>query len=123
VLEASGIATVIVGSALDIVMHCGIPRYVHSDLPLGNPCGVPYDKKMQRAIMATAMQLLQDASSANSLLRSDAVWPGDPRWRDDYSHVDDCNREQLKLKGETRRRQQAEDKACGSGRAPMIADT
>jgi hypothetical protein len=122
VLEANAIATVIVGSALDIVVRCAVPRYVHSDLPLGNPCGVPYDKGMQRSIMATTLQLLNDASGANALLRSHAVWPGDGSWRDDYSRVDDSNREQLKLKGEARRRQQTQSKADGSGRAPMIAD-
>jgi D-proline reductase (dithiol) PrdB len=123
VLEANGIATVIIGSALDIVLHCGIPRYVHSDLPLGNPCGAPYDKVMQQSIMDTAMGLLSQAHGSNAVMRSDAVWPGDNSWRDDYSRVDDSNRELLKLKGEARRRQQTEHKANGKARAAMIADS
>ena len=32
--------TVIVGSARDVVEECGVPRFVFSDFPLGNPCGV-----------------------------------------------------------------------------------
>lgn len=117
-LEANGIATVIVGSALDIVTHCGVPRYLHSDLPLGNPCGAPYDKPMQQSIMHGAIQLLTEAKQANTVARSPAVWPGDNSWRDDYSKVDANNAQQLKLKGEARRRQQSQDKA--GGRAAMI---
>ena len=120
VLEANGIATVIIGSALDIVTRCGIPRYVHSDLPLGNPCGAPYDVMMQRAIIDSAMTLLSQAKEPNSILRSNAVWPGDNSWRDDYSKVDESNKEELKRKGEARRKQQTQDKNRGSSRAAMI---
>jgi D-proline reductase (dithiol) PrdB len=120
VLEANGIATVIVGSALDIVRHSGVPRYLHSDLPLGNPCGAPYDKIMQQSIMNSVIQLLSEAKQPNTVARSPAVWPGDNSWRDDYSKVDANNAQQLKLKGEARRRQQSQDKTNGGGRAAMI---
>jgi len=33
-LEANGIPTLIIGSAIDVVEHCGVPRYLHSDFPL-----------------------------------------------------------------------------------------
>jgi D-proline reductase (dithiol) PrdB len=36
-LETNGIPTVIVGSALDVVEHCGVPRFYFTDFPLGNP--------------------------------------------------------------------------------------
>lgn len=108
------------GSALDIVRYCGVPRYLHSDLPLGNPCGVPYDQVMQSALLEQALALFTESESANTVVRSTAKWPGDNSWRDHYSRVDDSNREALRLKGETRRQQQAADKAAGATRTGMI---
>lgn len=122
-IEANGIPTIIMGSAMDIILHCGVPRYVHSDLPLGNPCGAPFDKAMQKQVMACAYELLNKATKPNSIVRSPASWPGDDSWRDEYSKVDDTNRELLRLKGQHRRQQQAEDKAQGKQRAAMISDS
>ena len=47
VLEAHGIATVIMGAARDVVEHCGVPRLLFSDLPLGHSAGLPYDVASQ----------------------------------------------------------------------------
>ena len=38
-LEESGIATVVMGCAKDIVEHVGVPRFLFSDFPLGNAAG------------------------------------------------------------------------------------
>lgn len=111
------------GSAMDIVMHCGVPRYIHSDLPLGNPCGVPFDRTMQEEILRQAVTLLEGANCANSVVRSVAKWSGAPDWRDDYSKVDETNREALRLKGQQRRDQQETDKAAGITRSAMIPDS
>ena len=43
-LEANGLPTVIVGSALDVVEYCGVPRFLFTDFPLGNPCGLPWNR-------------------------------------------------------------------------------
>lgn len=120
-LEANGIPTVIIGSAIDIVEHCSVPRYLHVDFPLGNPCGKPYVKGMQLQIVNEALDLLQKASQTSTTRRSDHVWSDDQHWRDNYSKVDDSNREQLRLKGEQRRQQQAETKTAGNTRAAMIS--
>jgi D-proline reductase (dithiol) PrdB len=61
-LEANGIPTVIIGSPLDIVEHCGVPRFVFSDFPMGNPCGHPWDKNMQMATVLLALQVLETAT-------------------------------------------------------------
>lgn len=122
-LEANGIATVVLGSAMDIIVNCGVPRYLHSDLPLGNPCGVPFDRVMQEEILNQAVSLLEDANTANTIVRSVAKWSGAPNWRDDYSKVDETNRAALQLKGQQRRDQQEIDKATGITRAAMIPDS
>jgi hypothetical protein len=61
-LEANGIPTVIVGSARDIVEYCGVPRFLFTDFPLGNPCGHPWDREMQEAIVRQAVGLLATAA-------------------------------------------------------------
>ena len=40
-LEQSGIASVVMGCAKDIVEHVGVPRLLFSDFPLGNAAGRP----------------------------------------------------------------------------------
>ena len=44
--------TVVIGSARDIVEHCGVARFVFTDFPLGNPCGHPWRRDMQREVRA-----------------------------------------------------------------------
>lgn len=120
-LESNGIITVIIGSAIDIVEHCSVPRYLHSDFPLGNPCGVPYDTEMQQKIMEQALSLLENAEQPRTTERTPFSWKDD-LWRNDYALIDDSNREELRLRGERRRQQQIEDKASGKERAAMISD-
>ncbi|MCG8412835.1 MAG: hypothetical protein MI746_01335 [Pseudomonadales bacterium] len=112
-LEANGIPTLILGSAIDIIEYCGVPRYVHVDFPLGNPCGKPYDTEMQLAIMEQALDFFESASAANSVHRLDYRWNESEDWRDAYAEVTDNNREELFAKGEERRRQQALLKGSG----------
>ncbi|MGE5171551.1 MAG: hypothetical protein ACM3JC_14410, partial [Rudaea sp.] len=42
-LEQSGISTVVMGCAKDIVEYVGVPRFLFSDFPLGNGAGRPKD--------------------------------------------------------------------------------
>ena len=120
-LEANGIPTLIIGSAIDVVEHCGVPRYLHSDFPLGNPCGKPYDKDMQRSIINQGVAMLRTVTKPNSSERTPYEW-GENSWRDDYSKVDDSNREELSRRGENRRKRQLAEKAAGLTRSSMIAD-
>jgi len=87
-LEAHGIATVILGSARDIVEHCGVPRFVFTDFPLGNPCGKPYDTVMQRAIVGLGLDLLGTAFTPRTTIQSPFVWSEDQSWRDDYMRIE-----------------------------------
>ncbi len=85
-LEESGIATVIVGSARDIVEQCGVPRFVFTDFPLGNPCGKPYDVAMQRAIVGTALDLIEDARHPLTTVRTPYAWDESGEWRSRAAH-------------------------------------
>ena len=108
-LEENGIAAVVMGSARDIVEECGVARFVFTDFPLGNPCGKPWDVNMQRAIVGTALDLLERAWTPRTTVQSPFGW-GNDEWRDAFMRVDDSNREKLAQEGEERRRRQAEGK-------------
>jgi D-proline reductase (dithiol) PrdB len=121
-LESNGILTLIIGSAIDIVEHCSVPRYLHNDFPLGNPCGAPYDEAMQFEIMRQGLTLIEKADQARTTQRTSHCWK-DEVWRKDYALVNDSNAEELRLRGERRRQQQVDDKTAGKPRAAMISDT
>jgi hypothetical protein len=81
-LEEHGIPTVVFGCARDIVEHCGVPRFVWSDFPLGNPCGRPYDLDMQRAIVAAGLDLLATAPGPRTTLATPYEWSPDHAWKE-----------------------------------------
>ncbi|PKN04753.1 MAG: hypothetical protein CVU74_05290 [Deltaproteobacteria bacterium HGW-Deltaproteobacteria-9] len=106
-LEENGIPVVVLGSARDVVEECGISRFLFTDFPLGNPCGRPWDKLMQKAIVGMATDLLERAWAPRTTLQTHFQWP-DENWRNNFMKVDDSNREALTRAGEERRRLQAE---------------
>ena len=112
-LEENGIPTVILGSARDIVEQCGVPRFVFTDFPLGNPCGVPYDVEMQRAIIELGLELLETARRPRTTVQTPFAWPDD-EWRSRFMRVDESNVEELRRMGVERRERQAVRKAEGS---------
>jgi D-proline reductase (dithiol) PrdB len=102
-LEANGLPTVIIGSALDIVEHCGVPRFVFTDLPLGNPVGQPWDRDMQREVVRLALDTLATASGPRTTVRAPVKWKDDPGWRERYGRIDPAEREKLLQLGDERR--------------------
>lgn len=83
-LEEHGIATVIMGCAKDIVEHCGVPRFVWSDFPLGNSAGRPFDAASQALTLELALRLLESAPAARTTVASPLRWTGDPAWKPKY---------------------------------------
>ena len=81
-LEEHGIPTVLFGCARDIVEHCGVPRFVFSDFPLGNPTGRPFDASMQREVLALGLDLLETATSPGTTVVNPHAWSGDHSWKD-----------------------------------------
>ena len=115
-LEANGIPTVILGSARDIVAHCGVPRFAFVDFPLGNPCGVPFDRDMQAAIAAAAVDLFDTASVPGTVDTLPYRWSDDESWRAGYFKVDEANIDTLRRAGEERRCARAHLRATGQVR-------
>jgi hypothetical protein len=83
-LEAHGIATVIMGCAKDIVEHCGVPRFLWSDFPLGNPAGRPFDAASQAETLDLALRVLESAPAARTTVQSPLRWADDASWKLDY---------------------------------------
>ena len=73
-LEENGIPTVIIGAARDIVEHCGVPRFIFTDFPLGSPCGEPFDVAMQQRIVGVALDLLEKAETPRTTVQMPLVW-------------------------------------------------
>ena len=68
-LEANGLPTVIMGAAKDIIEHCGVPRFLFSDFPLGNSAGKPFDVESQRATLELALRLLESAPAPRTTVQ------------------------------------------------------
>ena len=111
-LEAEGIATVIIGSAHDIVETAGVPRFVFVDYPLGNPCGKPGDTAEQRSIVEASLELLTAAIAPRMTLRMPLEWGADD-WRANFMHVGPDNIEELRAAGRRRMEKQAANRAAG----------
>jgi hypothetical protein len=87
-LEEAGIPTVIMGAAKDIVEYCGVPRFLFSDLPLGNAAALPNNLQSQDANFELALHLLEHAPGSQTTVQSPLVWSTDPSWKLDYSNLD-----------------------------------
>jgi hypothetical protein len=94
-LEAHGIPTVIMGCAKDIVEHCGVPRFLFSDFPLGNAAGKPFDVASQRQTLELALRLLESAPGPCTTMQSPLRWSDDPAWKRDFSNIDQISPAEL----------------------------
>lgn len=112
-LEDNGIPTVIIGSARDIVEHCGVPRFYFSDFPLGNPCGHPWQPSMQTETVRRALGLLETTAAPRTTVRSPFEWKDDPGWRLRYNHINPADRERLLAIGDARRAKRGQPSRAG----------
>ena len=92
---------------MDIVAHCGVPRFLFTDFPLGNPSGHPWRRDMQREIVVQALRLLDTAAGPRTIVRAPFTWSDDAGWRARYARIDPTEIARLRAIGEERRRRQA----------------
>lgn len=85
-LEANGISTVLLGCARDIVEHCGVPRFLFSDFPLGNAAGRPHDPASQEETLRLALTLLVEAREPRTTWQSPQTWADNDEWKQDYAN-------------------------------------
>jgi D-proline reductase (dithiol) PrdB len=94
-LEADGIPTVIMGCAKDIVEHCGVPRFLFSDFPLGNSAGRPFDVESQTLTLELTLRVLETAPAGRTTVQSPLRWRDDASWKLDYNNLDKLTPEDL----------------------------
>jgi D-proline reductase (dithiol) PrdB len=83
-LEANGVPTVIMGCAKDIVEHCGVPRLLFTDFPLGNPCGEPFKAEQQKTLLSMALDLLESARAPRTTVQTPFIWPHGDQWKETF---------------------------------------
>src|SRR5205807_3164484 len=83
----------------DIVEYVGVPRFLFSDFPLGNPAGRPHDPESQAFTLDLALRVLETAPAPRTTVQSPLRWSADPAWKLDYSNIARLSAEEI-----TRRR-------------------
>jgi hypothetical protein len=81
------IPTVILGAAKDIVEHCGVPRFLFSDFPLGNSAGKPHDAESQAQTLELALRVLETAPGPRTTVQSPQRWSDDASWKLDFNNL------------------------------------
>lgn len=100
-IEARGIPTVSLSSALGITASVNPPRAVFVDYPLGHTAGPRDDPATQREIVRAALSALTDGQPPGAIRRLPLVWPGGEAWKstvmrpDPHGHHSDDRRERL----------------------------
>jgi len=119
-LEANGIPTVIMGCAKDIVEHVGVPRFLFSDFPLGNPAGKPHDTESQAFTLELALRVLESAPAPRTTVQSPLRWSDNPDWKLDFSNIERLSAEEIARRRAEFDRQKDIDKTIRN--TPTAAD-
>jgi D-proline reductase (dithiol) PrdB len=94
-LEAAGIPTVVMGAAKDIVEHCGVPRFLFSDFPLGNAAARPWDQASQDSTLTLAFELLEHAVAPRTTVQNPLRWQASTTWKQDYLDLSRLSAEEI----------------------------
>ena len=86
-LEENGIPTIVMGCAKDIVEYVGVPRFLFSDFPLGNPAGRPHDAVSRELTLELALRVLESAPAPRTTVQSTLRWSDDSSWKLDFSNI------------------------------------
>jgi hypothetical protein len=81
-IEARGIPTLSLTSALSITRSVGLPRAAFVDHPLGHTAGKPGQSEEQRALLAAALRLFETLESPGEIVQLPFVWSDDDAWKD-----------------------------------------
>ena len=100
----------VMGAAKDIVERCAVPRFLFSDVPLGNAAGLPWDVASQDETLEAALALLETAAAPRTTVQSRLRWPT-PGWKRDYMNLDALSPDEIA------RRRAENDRAKDIGKA------
>jgi hypothetical protein len=81
VVEAAGIPTLCMTSALDITQAVNPPRAVFVNFPLGHQTGKPHQPDLQRQIVREALRAFETVDQPGTIVTLPYVWdPDDRQW-------------------------------------------
>jgi hypothetical protein len=81
VVEAAGIPTLCMTSALDITQAVNPPRAVFVNFPLGHQTGKPHQPDLQRQIVREALRAFETIDQPGTIVTLPYVWdPDDRQW-------------------------------------------
>ena len=82
VLEAAGIPTLCLSSALSITASVNPPRAVFIDYPLGHTAGKPLMPALQDSLLERALAAFEDIRNPGDIRVFDDCWGDDDSWKD-----------------------------------------
>lgn len=94
-IEAAGIPTLVMGCAKDIVEYVGVPRFLFSDFPLGNPAGRPQGQGLAGFHLELALKVLATAQAPRTTVQNPLRWSDNPDWKLDYSNIEQLSKEEI----------------------------
>lgn len=80
-LEANGIPTLSLSSALDITESAQPPRAMFVDYPLGHTAGKAFDQADQMNIISAAIRAFDSIDNAGQIVTLPVHWSNDQSWR------------------------------------------
>jgi hypothetical protein len=80
-LEAAGIPTFCMGSALDILQAGNPPRAAFVDFPLGHTVGAPFEPNQQYQIVRDGFRAFDTIETPGDIRHLDADWPAGDDWK------------------------------------------
>jgi hypothetical protein len=116
-VEAAGISTLCMSSALDITRAVNPPRAAFLDYPLGHTTGKPDEPELQRAILVEALKGFTELTTPGSIKRLPFRWSEDEAWKETAQRGPDDRRPrydtpQYQNEEDRRRAKAAEREAC-----------
>ncbi|MGH8012977.1 MAG: hypothetical protein ACREQ4_10795 [Candidatus Binataceae bacterium] len=87
-VEAAGIPTLCMTSALDITQSVNPPRAVFVNFPLGHQTGKPRQPELQRQIVRDAMRAFETIERPGTIVRLPYVWDANDRGWEETDYTD-----------------------------------
>ena len=87
-IEAAGIPTLSMTSALSITRAVNPPRAVYLDFPLGHTTGKPDDPDGQQAILRDALRHFEDIRDAGTIEVLPYAWAQNDAWKERVMRLD-----------------------------------
>jgi hypothetical protein len=87
-LEASGLPTLCIASALDIIESGRPPRTLFVDFPLGHTTGRAFDAPNQGDIIDAAVRAFEAIDRAGQIITFPQQWSADQAWRSEAMDAD-----------------------------------